>query len=56
MISWRKYIAYKNPYTNSRAEQASLTVWKLGHDREWAETGNWDHNFYTRQQALLSAY
>jgi len=28
MISWREYIPCKNSYTNNRAEQASLTVWK----------------------------
>ena len=40
MLSWREYIPYKNPNTNNGAEQALLTVWKPGHDRERAETGN----------------
>jgi len=26
-------------------EQVLLTVWKPGHDRERAETANWDHDF-----------
>jgi len=45
VISWREYIPYKNTYTNNLAEQTLLTVWKPGHDRELAETGNWDHDF-----------
>ena len=39
-LAWTEYIPYKNPYTNNRAEQALLTVWKPGRDREQAETGN----------------
>jgi len=42
MKSWHDY---NTPYTNNRAEQASLTIWTPRHNAERAEKGNWDHDF-----------
>jgi len=38
LLSWRGYIPYKNPYTNNRAEQALLNVWKPR--ASWGMIGN----------------